>query len=85
MAFGGVPGGGAMLYKCIWQGCNKIWGEPDPGVDRLQPRLMSDSLQIGLRRCISAAASERRQSGLLLTMFRQLSTTLVHFLSCLHC
>ena len=25
----GAIGGNAMLYKCIWQGCNKIWGKPD--------------------------------------------------------
>jgi len=22
----------AMLYRCIWAGCDKIWGEPEPGV-----------------------------------------------------
>jgi hypothetical protein len=21
-----------MLYRCIWQRCDKIWGEPEPGV-----------------------------------------------------
>jgi len=21
-----------MLYKCIWHGCDKVWGEPEPGV-----------------------------------------------------
>jgi hypothetical protein len=21
-----------MLYRCIWQGCEKIWGEPEPGI-----------------------------------------------------
>jgi hypothetical protein len=32
-AFGGLLlRGGAMLYKCIWHGCYKIWGEPEPGV-----------------------------------------------------
>jgi hypothetical protein len=31
MAFGGVSGGGIMLYKCIWEGCTKVWGEPEPG------------------------------------------------------
>jgi hypothetical protein len=32
-AFGGLLlRGGAMLYKCIWYGCDKVWGEPEPGV-----------------------------------------------------
>jgi hypothetical protein len=21
-----------MLYKCIWPGCDKVWGEPESGV-----------------------------------------------------
>lgn len=21
-----------MLYKCIWPGCDTVWGEPEPGV-----------------------------------------------------
>ena len=21
-----------MLYKCIWHGCDKVWGDPEPGV-----------------------------------------------------
>src|SRR3974390_1300062 len=32
-AFGGVPGRVTMLYKCIWEGCTKVWGESTPGVD----------------------------------------------------
>jgi hypothetical protein len=22
-----------VLYKCIWPGCNEVWGEPEPGVN----------------------------------------------------
>jgi hypothetical protein len=22
-----------MLYRCIWQGCDKIWGEPEAGLN----------------------------------------------------
>jgi hypothetical protein len=33
MAFRGMPWGADMLYKCIWQGCHKVWGEFEPGDD----------------------------------------------------
>jgi hypothetical protein len=37
-----------MLYKCIWPGCDKVWGEPEPGVSGYSYRLCPAHARLSL-------------------------------------
>jgi hypothetical protein len=35
-----------MLYRCMWQGCDKIWGKPEQGVSGYSYGLCSDHARL---------------------------------------
>jgi hypothetical protein len=38
-----------MLYKCIWQGCNKIWGEAEPANNGCQHGLCAAHARLAFK------------------------------------
>jgi hypothetical protein len=40
----------SMLYKCIWQGCDKIWGEPEPALSGYSHGLCSVHVRLAFEK-----------------------------------